>query len=104
MTTAFACGWASSASVTVRAVWHVSDLELVVVDGSIHTGRLPFMMSPATDDLCGLRAMITVSPGPATAINATRTLSKLPFVENSVSFAPTASAKSSCGVCWTAQT
>jgi hypothetical protein len=41
-----------------------------------------------------LRAITIVSPGPATLMIATCTLSDEPFVEKSVSLAPVASAKS----------
>jgi hypothetical protein len=45
--------------------------------------------------LCPFRAITSVSPGPATVMIATCTFIELPFVENSVCFAPTASANSS---------
>ena len=56
------------------------------------------MISPANADLWPLRAMTIWSPGPATVRIATCALIDEPFVENSVCFAPSASANSSWAV------
>src|SRR4051794_5839055 len=69
----------------------------------MYTGLAPDRTSPANDDLCPLRAITSVSPGPATVMIATCTLSDEPFVEKRVCLAPTASAKSSCAADCTPQ-
>jgi hypothetical protein len=74
-----------------------AQLQTLEVD-PVQTGRAPESTRPANADLWPLRAMTIVSPGPATAIIATRTFIDEPLLENRVCLAPAASAKSSCAV------
>jgi hypothetical protein len=99
---ALACGCASSTASSAAGPMPWASSSSRSYCGRTQAGRAPLMTSAAIEDLCPLRAIAIVSPGPATAMTATCALIELPLVENRVCSAPTASANRRCAVSCTA--